>query len=578
MRPGPLLHLARYRAGALTAALLLWILFSSVPLAAGLATKALFDALSDGAGAGTSVWSLVAIVAFVQLGSEPLSVAWIYAHLSFEDVLELLVRRNVFHAALDRGDLSTSAGDALTRFRDDVDGAITPLNEWYRLVGEGVFTVAAVGIMAGIDARVTAVALLPTGVAIILLNRTRARLHAYTLAARAAASRVSGFLGDALSSVLALKVGGTEAHAVGELDALGHTRRRAALKAGVLNSILASASENVSFLSRGVVLLLAARSLRAGTFTVGDFALFSLYMEWVFEFPRRVGRVLASHRVSAVSTERLRALTPGITVDTLVAHSDLGLGSTTDRHRPQSSVGVDGGGFRELEVRRLSYSYPGSTRGIKDVSLGLKRGSFTVVTGRVGAGKSTLLRVLLGLLRAEDGEILWNGELVDGLRPPRVAYVAQAPTLFSDSLRSNLLLGLRESDVDLHGAASRAMLDRDVAALDEGLDTIVGVRGVRLSGGQVQRAAIARALLRQPKLLVVDDVSSALDVETERSLWSGIAGERPELTVLAVSSRRQTLVRAGEIILLSDGEVTGRGSLDLLLETSAEFRDLWRDG
>lgn len=574
MRPGAFLHLSRYRSGALAAALVLWILLSAVPLAAGLAMKALFDTLSAGEPAGANVWTLVALVAMVQLGSEPLSVAWIYAHLSFENVLELLVRRNVFRAALVSGGLSTSSGDAVTRLRDDVEGAIGPINEWYRLIGEGFFTLVAVVVMARIDLRITALALLPTGAAIVLLNRSRTRLFRYTLAARAAASKVSGFLGDALGSVLALKVAGAEPTAVAELEALGEERRRAGLKAGVLNQVLTSASDNVSFLSSGIVLLLATRSLRSGTFTVGDFALFSLYMEWAFEFPRRVGRLLASIRVSAVSTERLQGLTPGASLDSLVAHNDLGLRSAPV---PQLESAPPDHKLQHLVVERLSYSHPPSGRGIRHVSFRVERGSFTVIAGRVGAGKSTLLRVLLGRLPAEDGEILWNGRPVDGLRPPRVAYVAQAPTLFSDSLRENLLLGLSEQDVDLDNATTQAMLAPDLATLHDGLDTLLGVRGVRLSGGQVQRVATARALLREPELLVVDDVSSSLDVETERALWDRIAGGSRDLTILAVSNRRQTLVRADQIVVMSDGEVIGSGSPESLLSSSKEFRDLWRD-
>ena len=574
MKARHLLHLARYRPGSLVAALVLWILVSCVPLAAGLATKALFDALSGSAAAGANVWTLVALVAFVQLGNAPLSVAWIYAHLSFEDVLELLVRRNVFSAAL-TGGLESTTGDAVARFRDDVDSAITPLNEWYRMIGEGAFTVAAVVVMARIDLRITAIALVPTGAAIVLLNRTRSRLHAYTLAARTAASNVSGFLGDALGSVLAVKAGGAEAHAVARLESLGEVRRRAGLRAGVLNAVLGSASANVSFLSNGIVLLLATRSLREGTFTVGDFALFVLYMEWVFEFPRRVGRLLASHRVSEVSMERLMALTPRAGAGALVEHHPLDLrGSQSERATaPQDAAHS----LQDLRVRGLTYVHADSGRGVRGVSFGIERESFTVVTGRVGAGKTTLIRAVLGLTQRQEGEVLWNGQPVDALVPPRAGYVPQAPTLFSGSLRDNLLLGRRASDADLWRAVADAVLDADLASLEAGLETPIGVRGVKLSGGQILRVALARCLLREPQLLVVDDVSSALDVQTERDLWEGLRSV-PGRTVLAVSTRRQTLVRADQIIVMAHGVVVATGTPRELLAQSEEFRDLWGEG
>ncbi len=162
-----------------------------------------------------------------------------------------------------------------------------------------------------------------------------------------------------------------------------------------------------------------------------------------------------------------------------------------------------------------------------DVSFTLKRGAFVVVTGRIGSGKTTLARVLLGLLPRDDGQVLWNGaevtDLGDFMTPPRVAYTSQVPRLFSESLRDNLLLGMPEEHVDLQRAMRFAVMDADLPGLEKGLDTLVGPKGVRLSGGQIQRSAAARMFAREPELLVVDDLSSALDVETERTLV-GTAG------------------------------------------------------
>ena len=183
-----------------------------------------------------------------------------------------------------------------------------------------------------------------------------------------------------------------------------------------------------------------------------------------------------------------------------------------------------------LEARGLTYRHPQSGRGIDAVDLRLPRGTLTVVTGRVGAGKTTLLRALLGLLPAEAGEIRWNGHLVDDaasfLVPPRAAYTAQVPRLFSETLKQNILLGLPDDPAALAAALRGAVLERDVQALEAGLETPVGTRGVKLSGGQVQRTAAARMLVRGAELLVIDDLSSALDVETERVLWERLFSRR----------------------------------------------------
>ncbi len=253
-------------------------------------------------------------------------------------------------------------------------------------------------------------------------------------------------------------------------------------------------------------------------------------MPRITDFLIWTGRSYALYRQSEVSLARLLAALPHTRADDLVQPIAVPL-----RDLPQAvpaSAPVTADRLVALDVTGLAYHHPASARGIQNIDLQIRCGEFVVITGRIGAGKTTLLRALLGLLPRDAGEIRWNGQPIADpaafFVPPRCAYTAQVPRLFSETLRENVLLGLPDEPELLDRAIHAAVMGPDLAAMQHGLDTIVGPRGVRLSGGQVQRAAVARMLLREADLLVFDDVSSALDVETERALWQRLRRMRKE--------------------------------------------------
>jgi ATP-binding cassette, subfamily B, bacterial len=534
--------------------------FFSAPALVGWAMSRAFDALSRGALDEVYRWAVVVVLAevgrltFLQFGALAFTRSWVHT--------QSILRANMLAAQVasggpEAGQPVASAGGAVPRFRDDTEDVAYFVDAWLDVSGGVVFAAVALFVLGAVEPVAAAVIVVPLAAVAMVTWRLDQRIKAYRRADRAATVAVTALLGDVVSAATTVKVNHAADTVVARLRTLADRRRHTAVRDRVLDDGVLAFSSGASDVALGLVLLVVAGALATGRFAAGELALFVAYLGWLSFLPRMVGRLLARRKQAAVAFENMATLV----ADGDAARTTAPRGVPIEvRHRSRPPVEQPSRQpLRWLEVDDLTVQYPSAPAPALDgVSFVLDAGTVTVLTGPVGAGKSSLLRALLGLAwQAEaTGTVRWNGRPVSDRAaffvPPQAAFLPQVPQLLSDSVADNVGLGL-DDPAAIAAALGAAAVERDVAALPAGSLTVIGPRGLRLSGGQRQRIAAARALVHRPELVVLDDVSSALDVETELELWGNLRAAG--VTVLAVSHRPVASELADQVLTLDQGRL-----------------------
>lgn len=370
---------------------------------------------------------------------------------------------------------------------------------------------------------------------------------------------------DSLLNFETVRYFNNESHEVARLDEALADYEKAAVRTRESLSLLNVAQAGVVTLGVTLMLVLAAFDIRNGDMTVGDFVVVNTYLLQVAIPLNILGTVYREIRQSMVDMENLFAL-----VD---EKTDVADASDAKPLRHEGGV---------IEFQDVSFSYEANRTILKNINLAVDAGTTTAIVGPTGSGKSTISRLLLRFYDPQAGRILIDGQDLRALTQhslrEAIGVVPQDTVLFNDTIYYNIAYGNPKANEDqVLAAAEAAQLDDFIQRLPDRYQTLVGERGLKLSGGEKQRVAIARALLRNPEIFFFDEATSSLDSTTEREIQSNFAEISKGKTSLVIAHRLSTIVEADQILVIAEGAITERGTHPTLLAENGLYAKLWRE-
>jgi len=452
-------------------------------------------------------------------------------------------------------------GQLLSNANSDVEAAWAPIAPLPMAVGTVAMMVIAVAQMLFADVVLAVVGLLVFPLVIVtnvVFQRLQSPLMTRAQALRAELSEVAH---ESFDGALVVKSLGREAEETERFAHKAQQLREVNIRAGRIRAVFDPTLEALP--SLGVLLVLAAGVVRveSGLTDPGNVVTIA-YLLTIVSFPiRSIGWLVGEFPRSVVGFGRVQAV--------LDATGEMAYG---DRRLERAGSGA------RLDVRDLGYRYDGGPELLSDLSFTVEPGRTVAVVGATASGKSTLTSLLLRLVDPLAGAVLVDGrdlrDLAPGTLAQQAAMVPQQAFLFDDDVRGNVRLDAEVGDGEVWAALRTAQADGFVAALPHGLDTRLGERGTTLSGGQRQRLSLARALVRRPRLLVMDDATSAVDPEVEARILAALRTGADDATVVVVAYRKATIALADQVVYLKDGHVEDQGTHTELLARNSDYADL----
>ena len=521
--------------------------------------------LSEEAIFGSDVWSygcLIVAMAFVTMGLS-MGMRWYFNSVS--RYIENDIRETYF-AHLVKLSLSyyqrTPTGDLMSRATNDLNAVRMFLGFGIRMLFDALIAVSmGLAVMSMIDWKLSLIALTPLPVLAFAMNRAASGIYTGFRDVQDHFSKISARVQENLAGMRVVKAYVQRESEIAEFDELNQAYLDKNKKLILLQSIVRPLAMVVGGCSLVIVLWLGGDAVISERITLGEFVAFNAYLTKLI-FPMiLLGWMIDRYQRGLASMIRIQEV-----LSEIPAIQDATITSTPDQVRG------------EIVFDDVSFVYADNVV-LDRVSLTVPAGSTLAIVGRVGSGKTTIGRLIPRMIEPQSGEIRIDGLPlnywpVDFLRST-IGFVPQDSFLFSGTLRENIAMGAEDGHERVEEASAISRLSQDLSDFPEGYETLAGERGVTLSGGQKQRTALARAVLREPTVLILDDAMSSVDTHTEEEILNGLREVMANRTTILISHRISTVQQADQIIVIEGGKIAEQGGHQALIDQDGIYAEMF---